>query len=128
MPGRPTHPLVCIAVLFLLFFQAACSRSPSYSLEDSLKPFTGNWKVISLDRSGKTSNANALKNMFVTVEGDIFKFTDKSGPAQTKGRVTVRPIHREEYVLQVNPAKSGDVDFIWVQPVWLKGGYCCNFN
>lgn len=111
MPALRTRPLFSIAVLAVLCLQAGCGRSSKDPMKD-LKPFAGTWKVVALDRNGEKSDTDALKDMTVKVEGDKFKFVENSKSESGPEAVTARSINTEEYVLQVNPAKAGDIDFI----------------
>ena len=112
MPRLYPRIVASIAFSFLLIFQAACSRTPPNPLANAMKSFSGKWKVVSLDRNGTKSDAEALKEMSVSVEGDKFKFTELTGPTERKGDVSVRFALNEEYIIQVDPAKSGEVDFV----------------
>ena len=107
------RPLVRIAIFSLLLFQTACSQSPNKPMEDAVKSFAGNWKVVSLERSGEKSNADAVKDMVVTLEGDKFRFVEMTGPGRGTEEAKARDVHSEEYVFQVNPAKTGDIDFVY---------------
>ena len=106
-----TRGLATFALASLLLVQAACSSSDP--MADILKSFAGNWKVASLDRNGKQSDADALKDMNVTVAGDRFSFTEMSGAARKKDDVATRSAKSEEYVIQVNPAQKGEIDFVY---------------
>ena len=110
-----TRSLARIAALFLLVTLAGCSpQSTSNPVDEAMNILAGKWKVISLDRSGKKSDTKALKDMIVTVEGDKLRF-EEVPPASdlVKGDVMTKDIRIEQYILQVNPAKSGDIDFIY---------------
>jgi uncharacterized protein (TIGR03067 family) len=101
-------------VLCVLLGTPACSPSPPGDpLGEAIKPFGGKWKVVSLDRSGKQSDARALKDMIVSIEEDKFRFEEVPAPNElVKGDVMTRDVRMEHYILQVNPAKSGDIDLV----------------
>jgi uncharacterized protein (TIGR03067 family) len=114
MFGRNT---IRSAGLVMILVLAGCSRPANNPLEDSLKSFAGSWKVLSLDRAGKAADAAALKSMSVHVEGDRFRLTELGGVLQSKEDVAIQQAKTEEFVLQPNPAKSGEIDLVHVSGV-----------
>lgn len=99
----------CFAlVLFLLLLATTgCQKKPS--LEERLKTFEGEWNVVQLNREGKVSDDEALKDISVTIRKDHMQFFEGVG----KG--PVKKLNLEEYRIQIDPSKSsGDVDLVYI--------------
>jgi uncharacterized protein (TIGR03067 family) len=101
----------------LLLAQLGCSRSSPNPAEKLFKSLRGDWKVTSLVRNGESSGPDALTDMSVKVDGDKIKFDESYGPAAAENGVSTRGLQSDLFVMQINPTKAGEIDFVYTAGV-----------
>jgi uncharacterized protein (TIGR03067 family) len=101
-------------VAFLLLLLTGCGKNDAAKVEDILKPFAGEWTVVSLDRHGKKTSGADLKDITVTVENDRLTMVEIGASQGGAGPVSVREVNTTMYALQVDPAKpAGEINFAY---------------
>src|SRR5689334_10030903 len=104
-----------VSAVALLVALPGCKPTESgKSVDTILEPFAGDWVVVSLDRSGKGSSSQALKDITVSVEKDRFMMVEVGAVKSSAGSTSSREVHTSVYALQVDPAQpDGEINFAY---------------
>ena len=117
MFAKALQPITVGLLLIGLVGLAGCRKSKvdtSAKAEAILAQFAGGWVVVSLDRSGKSSTAEAMRDITVTVDKDKFTMVEIKGPDRGTGGLSVRSVHTDEYAIQLDPGTpQGEINFAY---------------
>ncbi len=119
---RKAFPHIAVLLLIGLTWCKNSAADNAAKIGAILKPFAGEWVVVSLDRGGKRSSAQEMQDIRVTVEGDRFTIVELRGSRAFAGGRSVRDVFTEDYTLQVDPAQPlGEINFAYLSPSDLLG-------